>query len=100
MEKRRLQQSINIDLSKTRKVSYSLVEEMNEGNMLGELLNRPPPQNPPYITPAEDILQINCKRPINAGIEKAVHDTKRWKDSGPDDILVDILHLLIGKIRD
>ncbi|KAK2193911.1 hypothetical protein NP493_6g07016 [Ridgeia piscesae] len=29
-----------------------------------ELLNRPPPQNSPDITPAEEVLQINCERPI------------------------------------
>ena len=33
-----------------------------------ELLNRPPPQNPPDITPAEEVLQINCERPSKAEI--------------------------------
>ena len=31
-----------------------------------ELLNRPPPQNPPDIAPAEEVLQINCERPSKA----------------------------------
>ena len=51
-----------------------------------ELLNRPPPQNPPDITPAEEVLQINCERPSKAEIEKAIHHMKRGKASGPDKI--------------
>ncbi|KAK2159897.1 hypothetical protein NP493_1681g00012 [Ridgeia piscesae] len=44
-----------------------------------ELLNRPPPQNPPDITPAEEVLQINCERP---NYEKAFDSLDRdtlWK---------------------
>ncbi|KAK2183596.1 hypothetical protein NP493_305g00028 [Ridgeia piscesae] len=74
-----------------------------------ELLNRPPPQNPPDITPAEEVLQINCERPSKAEIEKAVHHMKRGKASGPDKIpaeaikagietSTEILHDLFGKI--
>ena len=51
-----------------------------------ELLNRPPPQNPPDIAPAEEVLQINCERPSKAEIEKAIHHMKRGKASGPDKI--------------
>ncbi|KAK2181257.1 hypothetical protein NP493_404g00033 [Ridgeia piscesae] len=74
-----------------------------------ELLNRPPPQNPPDITPAEEVLQINCERPSKPEIEKAIHHMKRGKASGPDKILAEaikadietsteILHDLLGKI--
>ena len=74
-----------------------------------ELLNRPPPQNPPDITPAEEVLQINCERPSKAEIEKAIHHMKRGKASGPDKIpaeaikadietSTEILHDLFGKI--
>jgi len=52
-------------------------------------LNRPSPQNAPDIRPAEYVLQINCERPINAGIVKAVHHTKRRNKSGPDNIPAD-----------
>ena len=74
-----------------------------------ELLNRPPPQNPPDITQAEEVLQINCERPSKAEIEKAIHHMKRGKASGPDKIpaeaikadietSTEILHDLLGKI--
>ena len=77
--------------------------------MFEELLNRPPPQNPPDITPAEEVLQINCERPSKAEIEKAIHHMKRGKASGPDKIpaeaikadietSTEILHDLLGKI--
>ena len=51
-----------------------------------ELLNRPPPQNPPDIAPAEEVLQINCESPSKTEIEKAIHHTKRGKVSSPDTI--------------
>ena len=74
-----------------------------------ELLNRPPPRNPPDIAPAEQVLQINCKRPNKAEIEKSIHHMKRRKDSAPDKIpaeaikadietSTEILHDLFGKI--
>ncbi|KAK2167820.1 hypothetical protein NP493_1256g00007 [Ridgeia piscesae] len=74
-----------------------------------ELLNRPPPQNPPDIPPAEEVLQINCERPSKAEIEKAIHHMKRGKASGPDKIpaeaikadietSTEILHDLLWKI--
>ena len=44
-----------------------------------ELLNRPPPQNPPYIAPAEEVLQKNCEKPSKVDIEKAIHHVKRGK---------------------
>ena len=66
-------------------------------------------QNPPDITPAEEVLQINCERPSKAEIEKAIHHMKRGKASGPDNIpakatkadietSTEILHDLLGKI--
>ena len=72
-----------------------------------ELLNRPSPQNPPDIAPAEEVVQINCERPSNAELEKATHHTKRGKASGPDKIsakaikadietTTEILHELFG----
>ena len=74
-----------------------------------ELLNRPSPQNPPDITPAEEVLQINCETPSKADIEKAIRHMKRGKASGPDKIpaeaikadietSTEILHVLLGKI--
>ena len=74
-----------------------------------ELLNRPPPRNPPDIAPAEEVLQINCERPSKAGIDKAIHHMKRGIASDPDNIpteaikagietSTEILHDLIGKI--
>ena len=74
-----------------------------------ELLNRLPPQNPPDITPAEEVLQITCERPSKAEIEKAIHHMKRGKASGPDKIpaeaikadtetSTEMLHDLFGKI--
>ncbi|KAK2189686.1 hypothetical protein NP493_99g00005 [Ridgeia piscesae] len=66
-------------------------------------------RNPPDITPAEEVLQINCERPSKAEIEKAIHHTKRGKASGPDKIpaeaikadietSTEILHDLFEKI--
>ena len=74
-----------------------------------ELLTRPPPQNPPDIAPAEEVLQIHCERPSKVEIEKAIHHMKRGRDSGPDKIpaeairadiktSTEILHDLFGKI--
>ncbi|KAK2177927.1 hypothetical protein NP493_571g03012 [Ridgeia piscesae] len=51
-----------------------------------ELLNQPPPQNPPGIASAEEVLQINCERPSKAEIEKDIHHMKRGKASSPDKI--------------
>ena len=45
-----------------------------------ELLNRPPPQNPPDITPAEAVLQINCESPSKAEIEKS-HPSHEERES-------------------
>ena len=74
-----------------------------------ELLNRPPPRNPPDIAPAAEGLQINCENSSKADIEKAIHHTKRGKASGSYkipaeaikadiEISTEILHDLIGKI--
>ena len=73
------------------------------------MLNRPPPQNPPDIAPAETVLQVNCEKPSKAEIEKAIHHMKRGKASGPDKIpaeaikadienSTEILNYIIGKI--
>jgi len=48
-----------------------------------ELLNQAPPQNPPDIAPAEEVLQINSDRSSKTDIEKAIHHMKRGKASGP-----------------
>ncbi|KAK2169275.1 hypothetical protein NP493_1197g00070 [Ridgeia piscesae] len=74
-----------------------------------ELLNCPPPQNPPDIALAEEVLQINWERPSKAEIEKATRHMKRGKASSPDKIPADaikadietsieILHDLFEKI--
>ena len=74
-----------------------------------ELLNRPPPQNPPDITPAKEVLQINCERPSKADVEKDIHHMKRGKAFGPYKIpaeaikadienTTEILHDVFGNI--
>ena len=114
------------DITRTLAAKYKLTDKPNKhknGNVLTsdedqlkrwrehfeELLNRPPPQNPPDIAPAEEVLQINSLRPSKAEIEKAIHHMKRRKASGPDKIpteaikadietSTEILHDLFGKI--
>ena len=48
-----------------------------------ELLNRPSPQNPPDIAPAEEVFQINYERPSKAEVENAIHHMKRGKARRP-----------------
>ncbi|KAK2172879.1 hypothetical protein NP493_923g01022 [Ridgeia piscesae] len=54
-----------------------------------KLLNRPPPQNPPDIATAEDVLHTT--QPSKADIEKATHHVKRGKASGADKIREDMI---------
>ena len=74
-----------------------------------ELLNRPAPEAPPDIPPAEAILPISCDRPSKTEIRKAIMSLKNGKAAGPDEIpaeaikadmktAVDMLHSLFSKI--
>ena len=74
-----------------------------------ELLNRPPPTNPPDIIPARKDLPINCDPPTRNEIEQAVKLLSLGKSAGPDNIppealkmdtslTTDILHGLFDKI--
>jgi len=74
-----------------------------------DLLNRPPPESPPDIPPADTDLPINCKKPSKAEIMKAIATLKNGKAAGPDDIpavaikadpetAVNMLHDLLTKI--
>ena len=51
-----------------------------------ELLNRPAPESPPDIPPAEEDLDINCNKPTKTEIKKAIMSLKNGKAAGPDDI--------------
>ncbi|KAK2166202.1 hypothetical protein NP493_1333g00006 [Ridgeia piscesae] len=64
-------------------ISADTVNKVQVRKEKKERLNPPPPQNPPDITPAEEVLQINCERPSKAEIEKAIPHMKRGKASGP-----------------
>ena len=74
-----------------------------------ELLNRPAPENPPDIPPAETELPINCDRPTEREIREAIMMLKNGKAAGPDEIpaeairadldtAVRVLYRLFGKI--
>ena len=74
-----------------------------------ELLNQPAPTQPPDITPAVEVLPINCDKPTKAEIRKAILSMKEGKSAGPDEIpaeaikadlntAVDMLHSLLTKI--
>nr|KAG5714221.1 hypothetical protein BaRGS_018438 [Batillaria attramentaria] len=74
-----------------------------------ELLNRPIPETPPDIPPAETELPINCDKPSKAEIRKAIMTLKNGKAAGPDEIpaeaikadtetAVNMLHSLFSKI--
>ena len=74
-----------------------------------ELLNRPPPTDPPDIIPARKDLPIDCDPPTKEEIEKAVNSLNLGKAAGPDHIppealkadtslTTDILHGLFTKI--
>ena len=73
------------------------------------LLNRPPPENPPDILPARRDLAIDTEPPDREEIELAVKQMKSGKAGGPDHIppealkadvntTVDLLHPLFEKI--
>ena len=51
-----------------------------------ELLNRPAPETPPDIQPAEEDLDINCSKPSKSEIKKAILSLKNGKAAGPDEI--------------
>ena len=74
-----------------------------------ELLNRPAPEDPPDITPAETELPINCDRPTEEEIREAIKMLRNGKAAGSDEIpaeaikadldtAVSVLHSLFGKI--
>nr|KAG5688912.1 hypothetical protein BaRGS_009753 [Batillaria attramentaria] len=74
-----------------------------------ELLNRPIPETPPDIPPAETELPINCDKPSKAEIRKAIMTLRNGKAAGPDEIpaeaikadtetAVNMLHILFSKI--
>nr|KAG5701640.1 hypothetical protein BaRGS_019329 [Batillaria attramentaria] len=74
-----------------------------------ELLNRPIPETPPDIPPAETELPVNCDKPSKAEIRKAIMTLKNGKAAGPDQIpaeaikadtetAVNMLHSLFSKI--
>ncbi|GFR83528.1 retrovirus-related Pol polyprotein from type-1 retrotransposable element R2 [Elysia marginata] len=73
------------------------------------VLNRPPPDIPPDIAPAEAELQINIEQPSKAEIKKAITALRNGKAAGPDEIppeaikadmetSVNLLYDLLGKI--
>ena len=51
-----------------------------------DLLNRPPPANPPDIEPATEDLDIDCDVPDMDEIMVAIKQQKSGKAAGPDDI--------------
>lgn len=51
-----------------------------------ELLNRPPPQIPVDIQPAESDVPIVCEAPSKEEIHKAVKQLRNGKSTGPDNI--------------
>ncbi|KAI8519374.1 hypothetical protein Bbelb_026310 [Branchiostoma belcheri] len=74
-----------------------------------ELLNRPAPDAPPDIPPAEADLPINCEKTTKAEIRQAIKSLKNWKAAGPDEVpaeaikadtetAVSTLHSLFNKI--
>ena len=56
-----------------------------------ELLNRPPPENPPEIEPASEDLEINLEPPSLKEIEAAIKKLRNNKAAGPDGIPGDII---------
>ena len=74
-----------------------------------ELLNRPPPKEPPDIPPAVTVLPINCNIPSKEEIKHAIMSLRYGKAAGPDKIpagaikadiqtAIDMLHSLFSKI--
>ena len=55
-----------------------------------QLLNRPPPMEPPILPPANQELDITCEPPTRNEVEKAIKSLKNNKAAGPD-IPVEVL---------
>ena len=58
---------------------------------IGELLNRPRPQNQPDIQLAEEDLLINCNKPTREEIKRAIGHIQNGKAAGPDGIPAEAL---------
>ena len=56
-----------------------------------ELLNRPTPDSPPDIPPAETDLPISCDKPSKTEIKKAIMTLRSGKAAGPDEIPVEAI---------
>ena len=56
-----------------------------------ELLNRPAPENPPYIAEAEIDIDIDCDPPTREEIIRAITKMKNGKAAGPDGIPAEAL---------
>ena len=56
-----------------------------------QLLNRPPPMEPPILPPANQELDISCEPPTRAEVEKAIKSLKNNKSAGPDNIPAEVL---------
>nr|KAG5702939.1 hypothetical protein BaRGS_034712 [Batillaria attramentaria] len=56
-----------------------------------ELLNRPVPQNPPDIPPANDDMPIDCDAPTKEEIRKAIKQLRNGKATGSDNIPAEAL---------
>ncbi|XP_078679467.1 uncharacterized protein LOC144915099 [Branchiostoma floridae x Branchiostoma belcheri] len=62
----------------------------------GELLNRPAPEAPPDIPPADAELPINTGKPTKTEIKKAIMSLRNGKSAGPDDIPAEALKADVG----
>ena len=51
-----------------------------------ELLNQPPPADPPDIPPVENMLPLKCDKPGEAEIKRATKMLKNGKAAGPDGV--------------
>ena len=56
-----------------------------------QLLNRPPPMEPPILPPASQELDIACETPTRTEVEKAIKSLKNNKAAGPDNIPAEVL---------
>ena len=56
-----------------------------------ELLNRPTPDSPPDIPPAETELPISCDKSSKTEIKKAIMTLRSGKVAGPDEIPADAI---------
>ena len=56
-----------------------------------QLLNRPPPMEPPILPPANQELDISCEPPTRAEVEEAIKSLKNNKSAGPDNIPAEVL---------